>query len=87
MEKKSEETRFPLQADDPNKTEPHTEKSEFEETRPVQLTQNSGQKKKKKAKDKIIYPITEVFNTTFLSTCLAKSVSRPSFSLNLVSNF
>ena len=87
MEKRSEETRFPLQANDPNKIEPHTKKSEFEETRPVQSTQNSGQKKKKKAKDKIIYPITEVFNNTFLSTCLAESVSRPNFSLNLVSKF
>ena len=65
------------------------EEREFEETRfPLQSTQAGGPKKnKKKVKDKIIYPVTEVFNNTFLSKCLAESVSRPNFSLNLVSKF
>ena len=34
-----------------------------------------------------MYPITEIFNQTFLSKCLAKSVSRPNFSSILVGKF
>ena len=34
-----------------------------------------------------IYPITKVFNNVFLSDCLAESVSRPNFSLILVTKF
>ena len=44
-------------------------------------------KKKKSKKDKVLYPVTEVFNNTFLSTCLANSVSKPNFLLNLVNMF
>ena len=61
---------------------------EFADTRcPLQPIQAGGQKNKKSKKNKIVYPVTEVFNNTFLSTCLAESVSRPNFSLNLVNKF
>ena len=47
----------------------------------------AGGKKRKTQKTNDIYPVTEVFNSNFLSKCLAESVSRPNFSLNLVNKF
>ena len=50
-------------------------------------SQGPDNKQKRKVKDNRVYPITEVFNHVFLSECLAESVSRPNFSLNLVTKF
>ena len=60
--------------------------------KPCQSKETSSQsvpdkKRRKKVKDNIIYPITEIFNNEFLSKCLRESVSRPNFSLNLVTKF
>ena len=83
---------LPISLDDKHN---ETDAGEKEEVRlplkPCQSHQISfegpNKKQKKKGKDKRIYPITEVFNNVFLSDCLAESVSRPNFSLNLVTKF
>ena len=71
------------------------QEAELEETLPLQpighqSSSESGPKKtkaQKKVDERIIYPITEVFNNKFLSKCLTESVSRPNFALTLVTKF
>lgn len=67
------------------------QEDELEERLPLQPTgqqssSESGPKKSKAQKkvDRIIYPITEVFNNKFLSKCLMESVSRHKFVGNKV---
>ena len=71
------------------------QEDELEERLPLQpishqSSSESGSKKtkgQKKVNDRITYPITEIFNSKFLSKCLTESVSRPNFALTLVTKF
>ena len=73
-------------------TLPDQQEGELEERLPLQpighqSSSESGPKKtkaQKKEDERIIYPITEVFNNKFLSKC---SVSRPNFALTLITMF